>query len=272
MRKLLLSLTLIFFGTHLSWGWGHDGHCIIANIAEDHLNAAARQSLHQMIGDEHLCSIASWADEITRDRPDTRPWHYVDIPLNANGFSFVRDCMTPRPGDCVVAKIDEFESVLRSPSESFETRAEALYFVVHFVGDIHQPMHAAKEARGGNDIKVLMFGSPVCGRYACNLHSAWDSGLILHKGLDDRTYADQLEQMIVRDHLAAKAGGRPEKWANESLALAKTVWVDSGTNMDESYYARNIGALDQRLALAGLRLAAVLNNDLGSQTFAPHGR
>jgi len=158
-------------------------------------------------------------------------------------------------------RIEYFKRVLGDKSASRDYRIEALKFIVHFVGDIHQPLHAIGEAKGGNGVHVTEFGSDRCGRYPCNLHSAWDSGLIEHTGMDEEAYVAHLDQLISQEHL--RASGNPADWANESFALAKAAWVNEGGSVDEQYYRQQIKAVDVRLALAGLRLAAVLNEVLG---------
>ena len=102
-------------------------------------------------------------------------------------------------------------------SASREQRAAALKFVVHFIGDIHQPMHAAKEAEGGNGVHVRFLSSDRCGPYDCNLHGVWDTSMILHAGLKPDDYAERLEELIKSEHLAGQDGGTPEQWANESV-------------------------------------------------------
>ena len=144
-----------------------------------------------------------------------------------------------------------------------EQRAEALKFLVHFVGDVHQPLHTVKEAKGGNDLPVRFMDSTRCGRYSCNLHGVWDTSMIQHAGLNRAEYAERLESLIKLDNLA---DGRPEQWANESLEVARRIWVQDGANLDEDYYEENIERLDRQMALAGLRLAKLLNDTLGKAT------
>jgi hypothetical protein len=156
-----------------------------------------------------------------------------------------------------------FKQVLSDPAASQADRIEALKFLVHFVGDLHQPLHAVEEARGGNDIHVVEFGSPQCGKGRCNFHFVWDISLIEHTGLSEQDYVARVEQLIVARSLQTKATGTPEEWANESYRWAQKVWLNEGGAVDEAYYQANIGIVDERLALAGLRLAAVLNDVLG---------
>jgi S1/P1 Nuclease len=238
--------------------WGSKGHRIIADIAWDHLSKATRGKLRPFLGDNDLASISTWADDIRAGRPETAPWHYVDIPPDSGGYQ-PRDCPD---NNCVVARIDQFARILGDEKQPFAARSEALKFLVHFAGDISQPMHAMAEARGGNDIPVVAFGSDRCGNYACNLHNVWDSELITHTGLREHQYARALEAMIAADHLQAGSAD-PVAWANESLRLAKQAWVQPQADIGEAYYLRERPVVDRQLALAGLRLARLLNEELG---------
>jgi uncharacterized RmlC-like cupin family protein len=109
------------------------------------------------------------------------------------------------------------------------------------------------EARGGNDIRVRFLESSQCGRYECNLHGVWDTSIIQHSGLNRQEYAKRLEQLIGAEQLDLQDGGRPEQWANESVALVKAAWVQDGADLDEGYYQREIKVMDRQMALAGLR-------------------
>jgi hypothetical protein len=240
-----------------AWAWGSEGHRIVADIAWDHLNDTTLLKLRQYLGDNDLASISTWPDDIRSARPQTGPWHYVDIPTDAGGYE-PKDC----PDDnCVVAQITKFAHILGDPSQPFAARSEALKYVVHFVGDLSQPFHAMGDARGGNDIPVTTFGSAQCGDYACNLHAVWDSELIRHTGVREHRYARQLEEMIAADHLQAGPTD-PVAWANQSWQLAKQAWVQPQTEIDQAYYERERPVVDRQLALAGLRLAKILNENL----------
>lgn len=242
-----------------AWAWGSEGHRIIADIACAHLDPITQMKLRPFLGDSDLASISTWADDIRSDRKETGPWHYVDIPSDSPGYE-PKDC----PEDnCVVAQITKFAHILGDPSQPFAARSEALKYLVHFVGDLSQPFHALAEARGGNDIAVTAFGSDQCGDYPCNLHGVWDSELIRHSDLPEHRYARQLEAMIVTDHLQAGPVD-PVAWANQSLELARQAWVQPQpqAEIDEAYYRREQPVVDRQLALAGLRLAAVLNQEL----------
>jgi hypothetical protein len=266
--RLLLRKLLAFFITAvllpgLCWGWGRDGHRIIATVAENHLNETTKIMIQSLIGNNPLYSVASWADDIRNERRDTAPWHYVNIPFGST-YNASQDC--PPPRSCVVEKIAYFVKVLIDNKTSRERRAEALKWVVHLVGDIHQPMHAAKEAAGGNGIHVSFLNGDRCGHYDCNLHGVWDTSMILHAGLKPNEYADRLLRLAKTDSLAGQDGGTPEQWANESVRLAQAAWVQDGANLDEQYYRKEITVVDRQMALAGLRLARLLNDTIGRLT------
>lgn len=255
-----------------SLAWGPEGHRIVADIAEARLNPTARLQVKELLGNDDLAEVSVWADEIKGERPETYGWHFVDIQKDASGFSEARDCYRPdekHPSslddhhNCVVDRITMFKQVLSNRSAPRQERIEALRFLVHFVGDVHQPMHAIGEARGGNDIHVIEFGSTQCGKYSCNLHYAWDIGLIEHAGLSERHYVSRLEELIASRKLTIQADGTPADWANESFVLAKKAWLNEGGAVDDTYYENEIGGVNRRLALAGLRLAALINQALG---------
>jgi hypothetical protein len=255
-----------------SLAWGPEGHRLVGDIARARLTSTVRLHLTELLGNDDLAAVSVWADDIKGERPETYGWHFVDIPRDASGFSEARDCYRTDEKhpytlqdhhDCVVDRITMFKQVLADRTAPRQDRIEALKFLVHFVGDVHQPMHAMGEARGGNDIHVIEFGSSQCGKYACNLHFAWDIGLIEHTGLSERQYVSKLDQLIARRGLMVQAKGTAEGWANESFLLAKKVWLNEGSAIDEAYYKTDIEIVDQRLALAGIRLASLINQALG---------
>jgi S1/P1 Nuclease len=267
-----LAIFLLLTGSPSSFGWGPEGHRVVADIARSHLNTEARIQVRKLVGNDDLAAIANWADEIKSERPETAGWHFVDIPRDAAGFVESRDCFHADARrrtseedhhNCVVDRIEMFQRVLANKSNSREQRIEALKFLVHFVGDVHQPLHAIAEARGGNDVHVVEFGSSECGSRPCNLHFVWDMGLIEHSRRSELGYDQELERLIIRDKLPDRATGSPETWADESFRLAKQVWVNEGGTVDEPYYRKDIAVIDERLALAGLRLARILNQVLG---------
>jgi hypothetical protein len=272
VKKIIAVILLVsFVSTQLS-AWGPKGHAIVADIAASRLTPAAKQNLRLLLGDDSLASIASWADQVRKERDESYGWHFVDIPKDAPGFSDARDCFRPQDNhkdaltdhhNCVVDRIEMFQKVLGDESAAKADRLEALKWLVHFVGDLHQPLHAIEDARGGNDIKLPVFGSPKCGDYDCNLHWAWDTLLLEHSGLTEEEYVSRLNQLIAQKHLEKQAGGTAVDWANESHLQARRIIEAKPAEIGEAYYQSNIELVNEKLALAGLRLATLLNNTLG---------
>jgi hypothetical protein len=189
LPRITAAFLLLLMIVPKGFSWGREGHRVIADIAEHRLNSTARTNLETLIGTQKLASVANWADEVRGERDETYNWHFVDIPSTAAGFDHDRDCWQPNSGhqgaaedhhNCVVDRITIFEEVLANPKASRPDRVEALKFLVHFVGDVHQPFHAIGDARGGNDIQVREFGRNQCGQHTCNLHGAWDTGVPSH--------------------------------------------------------------------------------------------
>jgi hypothetical protein len=244
----------------------------------------ARYYVRWLLDGQSLADVAGWADTITSEQQQTSLWHYLNIPPEARGYDRDRDC--PRqPGvaagsrgdrwrDCVVDRIAYWEERLGDRRLDRADRATALKFVVHFIGDLHQPFHALGVGRGGNDVQVRVFGESNCGAASapkpspCNLHSVWDSRLIGHRNIDDREYVAALRRLIVDKRWGSDPAGTPAQWAEQSWRLAKEALVTPNTNIDEGYYRRYITVIDERLALAGVRLAAVLNRVLVSRPAA----
>ncbi len=267
MKKLLA--TVLFATMSLpALAWGPQGHALVALIAADHLTPVARRNVKALLGTESLADVASWPDAYRPLVTQTGAWHYVDIPEGTTTYVRDRDC-PPQPGvklgaasdkwrDCVVDRILFFEQRAGDAALDPADRAVALKYLVHFIGDIHQPMHAMNLERGGNGINVVEFGSDKCGAHDCNLHAVWDSGLIQHRKLSLDQYKAGLERDIKQTNLQAGASD-PAMWASESKVLADAAVVAKGGNVDEAYYAREIPVVDRQLELAGLRLAAALN-------------
>jgi hypothetical protein len=272
VKKIMAIMVLASFVPAQLMAWGPKGHAIVADIAASRLTLTTKQNLRVLLGDDSLASIANWADTVRKDRDESYDWHFVDIPKDAPGFSEERDCFRPQDKhkdaltdhhNCVVDRIEIFQKVLGDEKASRADRLEALRWIVHFVGDLHQPLHAIDEARGGNDIKLPVLGSPKCGDYDCNLHWTWDTLLLEHTGYSEEEYVGRLNTLIAQKHLDKRAGGTPEDWANESHLEARHIIDAKPRAVDEAYYQSNIELVNEKLALAGLRLAMVLNAALG---------
>ncbi len=138
----------------------------------------------------------------------------------------------------------------------------ALKFLVHFIGDIHQPFHAIGDDRGGNGVSVSFLGSSACGSYKCNLHGIWDESILEHEGLSEPKFVAHLQQEIVENHWDKMTGGDPVAWANVSHHYAVEAYAPNGALITKDYVEQETKVVDAELALGGLRLARVLNHIL----------
>lgn len=276
----LLALSTLALLPSGAWAWGGEGHRIIALIAADRLTPAARAEVSALLGGDARASmeeVSTWADEIRRDRPETGPWHYVNIEISANGYDAARDCPA---GDCVVAQVQKDEGIIADHRLAKPVRAEALRFLIHFVGDLHQPLHCAdNHDRGGNEVRVLV------GAEETNLHAVWDTNVVAALGQNPDQVASGLAAQIGPGDETAWRRGSPADWANECFGIAKrtiysTLHGEGGTAapivLPPDYAARERSVTSVQLEKAGVRLAALLNTALGSavhsaaaQTIAP---
>jgi nuclease S1 len=250
---------MLVLGTQPAFAWGRLGHRASAKLAESRLNPAARAAIRSLLEPgESLADASTWADERRDDFPKSASWHYVNVPIAEPRYD-ARFC--PASG-CVVSKIEGFRRILADPTASPEARRTALRFLVHFVQDLHQPLHVGDWGdRGGNDLQLQFFGE------GTNLHRIWDSGLLAHQARDEALWVASLSSLVTPELAARWSRGTVEDWANESLALAKRAYTQPGTNapirrgmkLGEGYQAANLPAARERLAQSGVRLAAILN-------------
>lgn len=255
LRKLFLVLAAALLPAP-AWAWGPQGHEIIAAIAEAHLTPAARAQVSALLGGDAMIVLdANWADEIRTDRPETSPWHYVNIPLAAAGYDPRRDCVRDA---CVVAQIERDARLLANLHAAKAARAEALRFLIHFVGDVHQPLHAADNGdKGGNGLAVTLRHKRT------NLHHVWDDDVVEALGSDAVQVARRIDASLTPQQNAQDSGGDAADWANESLAAARTIYAPiHGPFLPDDYARRQTALTRDRLAKAGLRLAALLNRIL----------
>jgi len=191
--------------------WGKAGHRAVATIATTLLTTEAQAQVTDLLDSGvTLADISTWVDDIRPSRPNTAPWHYGNIPGGASGYDAQRDCSR----GCVVSAIEQFLRLLQDPSKGWAIRQDAPKWVVHFVVDLHQPLHAIADDRGGNDVIVQFSGRET------NLHRLWDGDMI------DRAYPGQamLQDQVVATLQTATwrtwEGGQPEDWVGDTHRVA----------------------------------------------------
>lgn len=240
--------------------WGANGHRIVAEIAERHLLPIARMRIQELIGSYPLASISVWADAYrgTPEGEHTATWHYVNVPDDVE----YRVPETDHPTDIVQA-LRLQEQILRDSTRSSEDHVIALKFLVHFIADIHQPMHVGRASdRGGNDVEVRWFGRPV------NLHSLWDSYILDHQQLSYTEYVAFLDFASAADIVAWQSTEYVD-WLRESQAVRTDIYApidaagDEVPNLGWNYFNAAIPIVERRLLQAGIRLAGVLNSIYG---------
>ncbi len=288
--------------------WGCKGHQVIALIAEKHLTPEAKEFVEKLLREnpvdpqlaqycryadpDLLAAASTWADDIRRQRPGTAPWHYINIPRGGTARDLTQYC-----GDrgCITQAIAEQLAILKDKNADSSKRAEALRFVIHFVGDLHMPLHVSNNNDlGGNCVPVKFFGRRPTehnNSFSPNLHSIWDVDILNRdkNSADPAKFAAQLDILFAAKFDSWRDGGvRIADWARESHDLADSVAygelippipVEVPTvshtcaeadqigermlalhiSVGESYQSKALPITQERLAQAGFRLALLLN-------------
>ena len=316
--RLARLLLIAFFSIAIApsaKAWGCKGHQAIALIAESHMTPHARQVAMQILdatpidptlprycgpsGLDPFADASTWPDDIRKLRPETPPWHFIDIPRGAPKSDIAKYC--PPSTSCVTRALTEQVRILRDPGSTAQAKADALRFIIHFVGDIHQPLHATtNNDMGGNCVPVTFFGqapvesTPGSGSFHPNLHSIWDTDIIEHfsPGQTSTQLASNLDQKFDSQISAwQKEPANFEAWAWESHQLAESTaygklphplaietprpvsaCVDPTNptshdrllkideNLADAYQDAATPVVEEQLAKAGARLAALLNS------------
>ncbi|RZK16482.1 MAG: hypothetical protein EOO56_19840 [Hymenobacter sp.] len=256
MRKIFFALALLAAMPLHSWAWGAEGHRAIGSIAEQYLSRKARREVEALLGTQTLAMVSTLPDEM-RYLPaykNTGPWHYVNTPLGLGHDQYLA-VMKAQPEtnayNVLLAKLKE----LRNPALPQAQRAEALIFIVHIVGDVHQPLHTGRaEDQGGNKIKMTYRGKET------NLHALWDSGLLDYQGLTYSEMGDRyvpIPERYVHDWQATE----PAEWLYESYALATKLYAEADVDCDPDYryYPAHADSMKRRIQQGGIRLAGLLN-------------
>ncbi len=300
MKNLPKALGLTMWGTvfllcinaGLAYSWGDEGHEVIGLIADHYLEPAVRTKVSAILAGDatHLTSTtrmdseATWADKFRdSDRNTTkvhymgtRNWHFVDLELQGPDLRAACFGQPPLPGqtpasdgpanDCVVDKIDEFSAELKKSTTSEQERRFALQFILHFVGDVHQPLHASDDHDQGGNAKIVT--AP--GIATNNLHHDWDTEFVARLGPDEAAIAQRLIVNITDAQRVQWSGGTAADWAAESFGVARNHSYgplpepDSSNRyqLSQAYVSDATKVTQEQLSKAGVRLAFVLNRTL----------
>ncbi|WP_269522975.1 S1/P1 nuclease [Coraliomargarita parva] len=252
LRLPITSALLLSFSTAFSFAWGPTGHRVVAQIAEEHLSPQAKAAVESLIGPASLVDVANWADEVRADPSYNyaSSWHYVNLP---DGVAY--EHARKHPDGDIYGKILELIKVLQNPDTPRAEKAEALKWLVHFTGDIHQPLHAGyQKDLGGNLVTCTWFGEP------SNIHAIWDSKLIEATHLSYTELSASIERNAVVKVESGPAP-KPERWLQESLQYRKVAYQIPGEGKSGTYryIFEHTDLMKQRLRQAGLRLALTLD-------------
>ncbi|WP_202844112.1 S1/P1 nuclease [Luteimonas saliphila] len=267
MHRLIAALIIAYalFAAPAAYAWGPLGHRLVARLAEPLLTPPARAEVQRLLATEGLDSladVANWADDVRANDPvlgkQSAKWHYINIGEHACTYDAASACPG---GDCVVEAIRAQAAILGDRARSDAERLQALKFLVHFVGDIHQPMHAGyARDRGGNTVQLNLHGE------GTNLHAVWDGRLLASARLDEDAYARKLrlDPADLSSDTSPYAPVAPEAWAELSCQTATAQGVyPRAAKIDNAYLQRHRPTAEKQVQAGGARLARLLNETFG---------
>ena len=255
MKKLVLILFLVPFIMNQAFAWGQTGHRVVGLVAEQHLTKKARKKVEAVLQHNSLAEVADWMDNIRSDEKYnfTEDWHWVTIP---DGMKYAETQKNPN-GDLVM-KLEEIVAALKTHNLDQNKEEEYLKYLVHLVGDLHQPLHVGgKDDQGGNRVRLQWFGQN------SNLHRVWDSEMIEGKDLSFTELADFVGPVTKEQIKEWQANTIPD-WAQGMMVYRPQVYkLPEDGKLGYVYSYENFGTVQQLLLQAGIRLAGLLNQIYG---------
>ncbi len=254
IRTFLVTSALLI--VQYSFSWGVTGHRVAGEIAQQHLTKKAKKELYKLTGKETLAWWANWPDFIKSDSTwrHASSWHYVDLPGHIGKEKFIED-LKKLPGKNLYTQIQAMMAELKDKSLPLEKRRVALYFLIHLVGDLHQPLHVGRdEDDGGNKIVVYWFDKKT------NLHTLWDSMLIEFQQYSYTEYA-KLLNIAGKEQVETWQNSSLEDWFYDSHVLSDSIYdaTPAESKLGYRYNYQFQKMLDGQLLKSGVRLAALLN-------------
>ncbi|MDG2357118.1 MAG: S1/P1 nuclease [Polaribacter sp.] len=232
--------------------WGKNGHRATGQIAEEYLTKRAKKKINQILNGQSLAFVSTYADEIKSDKRYNKyySWHYINMNLDDTYASAEKN-----PKGDLVTGIQTCIRILKDKKTTNENKEFHLKMLVHFLGDLHQPLHIGRpEDRGGNDIQLKWFGSKT------NLHVVWDHSMIDEWGMSYLELARNAKSLSKKQIQAIEKGSLID-WVDEVHELTVDIYnsVESGQNLRYSYSYENFGIVRTQLQKGGIRLAKLLN-------------
>lgn len=260
LQKLFLLLIVSTFSlsSFASWWWGMTGHRVVGEVAESYLTKKARTAIKEILGNETLAMAANWADFIKSDSNFNylSPWHYINLKGGLSRDE-VMNILAPDTGVNLYAKMNFIIRELKKKDLEKEKKVMYLRLLVHFVGDLHQPLHVGgrPEDLGGNRVRVLWFND------STNLHSMWDDKLPEFQKLSYTEWTKEINHTSKQQRADWQKGPLSE-WFYESYKIAQDIYAEitrPNQRLSYRYNFDHIETINQQLLKGGVRLAGLLN-------------
>lgn len=246
----LVTFNLVWVPSAMAYG--KTGHRVIAELAERHLSSSAREKIREILGDVSLAAVANWADEM-KSSPDkywrqANVYHYLNVPAGQTFENTERN-----PAGDVLSAYEEFMATLESAETTIAEKEHALKFLIHIVGDMHQPLHFGHARdHGGNKVKVMWFNE------ITNLHIVWDTFLVEKENLSFTEWSDFLDK-ATPEQIMEYQKATPVDWVHEGLAMRDMIYDVGDRNFSWGYIYKYRPVIREQLRKGGMRLAGVLN-------------
>ena len=249
----LIALFIFSFNVNSSLKWSDTGHRTVGEIAENHLKSSTKRQIKKLLKGKSLAFVSTFADEIKSDKRynDFYTWHYINMPLDSN----YEDSAKSPTGDLATG-IAYCKKIIQDKNSSDADKAFYLKLLIHFIGDLHQPMHVGLvDDKGGNDFKLQWFYKDT------NLHRVWDKEMINSYNMSYFELAKNVD-VLTKKQVKEIQKGTIVDWINETHVLTNKVYasVKEGDNLRYRYSYDNFETVRKQLQVAGIRLAKVLND------------
>jgi hypothetical protein len=272
----LKALLLLILLSLPAFPWGKVGHQTIAYIAEQNLDSLTLAKIKPLLSGESIEDVSIWADQYKTNHRNTGPWHYINLPVrqNLSVKDVARFETSGKPGANLISQINEDIALLKSGKGSFSEKQTALWFLIHFIGDLHMPLHVGEDSDRGGNGKPVRYFSPTSSSnkgHVTNLHSLWDNLVEVKAAEDPAELGAELNRKITDTEKVAWKSGTIEDWAVESYTVSKnTIYVgfsagatETAVPLAKDYHSKMRPVCDEQIEKAGVRLAYVLEQVLG---------
>ncbi len=255
MKKIICLCFIVTSSLGQAFGWGQTGHRVVGLVAEQHLNKKARKKVLLILGNNSLAEVSNFMDDVKSDPAynHTHDWHWVTIPDNMKYEQTQKN-----PNGDLIMKIEELVQALKTHNLPAAHEQENLKFLIHLVGDLHQPLHVGgKDDAGGNNVKLQWFGHP------SNLHRVWDSDIIDGKNLSYTELASFLDEPG-KAQIKNWQSTNVRDWAYGMMPFRPQVYaIPAEGKLGYRYSYDNFGTIQKLLMQGGIRLAGLLNQIYG---------